>query len=71
MLAYDSPDPAIAPLRQMAQYAQAGYSQGTGRLSPHVYWRHDGAWEQVSTVRDGHVGLRLGSDLLSLPEGLC
>jgi hypothetical protein len=64
-------DPAIAPLSEMAQYAQAGYSQGIGRLSPHVYWWHDGAWEQVSTVRDGRVDLHLDSDLLSPPDGLC
>jgi hypothetical protein len=61
-------DPAIAPLSEMARFAHAGYSQGIGRLSPHVYWWHDGGWEQVSTVRDGRVDLHLGSGLLA-PQG--
>lgn len=60
-------DPAITPLSQMAHFAHAGYSQGIGRLSPHVYWWHDGAWEQVSTVRDGRVDLHLDSGLLAQP----
>jgi hypothetical protein len=60
-------DPAIEPLSEMAHFAHAGYSQGIGRLSPHVYWWHDGGWEQVSTVRDGRVDLHLSSGLLAAP----
>jgi hypothetical protein len=60
-------DPAIEPLSEMAHFAHAGYSQGIGRLSPHVYWWHDGGWEQVSTVRDGRVDLHLDSGLLAPP----
>jgi len=59
--------PAITPLSEMAQFAQACFSQGIGRLSPHVYWWHDGGWEQVSTVRDGRVDLHLDSGLLASP----
>ncbi len=48
----DGPDAAQA-LQNLFGFAMAGYDDGAGPLSPHVFWVKDGKWEQV-TSRDEH-----------------
>jgi len=45
----DGPQAAQA-VPNLFQFAIAGYNEGAGPLSPHVYWVRDGQWTQVTEV---------------------
>ena len=41
--------PSVRPaLAGMAGFTAMGYDEGAGPLSRHVFWRHDGRWEEPS-----------------------
>jgi hypothetical protein len=46
----------VPSLRQMARFALAGFSDGTGPLSPNVFWWQEGRWAQLTQWEtDGSV----------------
>ncbi|PKQ31712.1 MAG: hypothetical protein CVT62_07700 [Actinobacteria bacterium HGW-Actinobacteria-2] len=57
----DGPNAALS-LQSLFLFAMAGFDDGAGPLSPHVYWVKDGRWEQV-TGRDAE-----GAHMIVSPE---
>lgn len=47
----DGPEAALA-LQNLFGFAMAGYDDGAGPLSPHVFWVRDGQWEQITSRDD-------------------
>jgi len=52
----DGPSAALG-LQNLFRFAMAGFADGAGPLSPHVFWVKDGRWEQI-TFHDA-VGARI------------
>jgi hypothetical protein len=58
---------AVRSLRLMTRFALAGYSDGTGRLSPNVFWWRDERWAQVTRLdTDGTIRVLDNPDLTSI-----
>lgn len=54
---------AALSLHHLFQFALSGFADGAGPVSPHVYWFHQGRFEQVTRVVDGHPEVHLDHDL--------
>jgi hypothetical protein len=50
--AVDGPS-VVAALAGMAGFTAMGYDEGAGPLSRHVFWRHEGQWEQLAAGPHG------------------
>ncbi len=64
----DGPHAALG-LQNIFGFAMAGYDEGAGPLSPHVFWVKDGHWEQV-TERDENGARIVVSPELAAALGL-
>ena len=68
----EGPDLAMA-LQHLFRFAISGYDEAPGGLSPHVYWVHDGRWQQVTEFdEEGRPGVHVDDDLgraLGLDQG--
>lgn len=67
----DGPDAALA-LQNLFMFAIAGYDQGAGPVSPHVFWVKDGRWEQVTERDETTARIMVGTELaeaLGVAEG--
>ena len=57
----------VPSLRLMARFALAGFRDGTGPLSPNVFWWRDGRWTQVTRQRpDGTITVINDPDLAGM-----
>jgi hypothetical protein len=56
---------AVPSLRLMARFALTGFADGTGPLSPDVFWWRDGTWTQITTAEnDGTISVLPNPDLM-------
>jgi hypothetical protein len=58
----DGPPAALA-LQNLFRFAMAGYDDGAGALSPHVFWVRDGKWEQVTGLNEREARITLSPEL--------
>lgn len=58
----DGPE-AAQGLQNLFGFAMAGYDDGAGPLSPHVFWVKDGQWEQVTRLDEDGPRIIVGPDL--------
>jgi hypothetical protein len=58
----DGPD-AARGLQNLFGFALAGYDDGAGPLSPHVFWVKDGHWEQVTSHDEDGPQIVVGDHL--------
>ena len=58
----DGPEAALA-LQNLFLFAMAGYDDGAGPLSPHVFWVKDGRWEQVTCLDEEGPRIVVGPGL--------
>lgn len=63
----DGPDAALA-LPNLFRFAIAGYNDGAGPLSPHVYWVKDGQWMQVTDQDEDGAKIMLTPELAEALE---
>lgn len=55
-------DATVLPsLQHMARFAALGYSDSPGPLSPHVYWWHEGQWEQLTTINGNKITIQVSA----------
>lgn len=54
---------AAQGLQNLFGFAMAGYDDGAGPLSPHVYWVKDGHWEQVTSRDEDGPQIIVGAHL--------
>ena len=60
----DAPGAALGALRVLPQFAAAGFLQGSGPLSPSVFWWHEGQVRQISTLSaDRRLSVTPGPEL--------
>ena len=65
---------AVVAIQNLCWFAMAGYNQGAGAVSPHVFWVKDGHWEQLTAFDEDQpqaVHVVVGPELataLGLPE---
>ena len=64
----DGPDAVIA-IQHLFGFAMAGYNEGSGAVSPHVFWVRDGRWEQITRF-DGDRPQVLVNDELAAALGM-
>lgn len=67
----DGPEAALG-LKDLFGFAMAGYDEGAGPLSPHVFWVRDGRWEQVTSRDEDSIRIDVGpelADALGLTDG--
>jgi hypothetical protein len=61
----------VPSLRLMARFALAGFRDGTGPLSPNVFWWRDGHWTQVTRqAADGTISVINDPDLAGMIQYL-
>jgi hypothetical protein len=59
----------IPSLRLMARFAVAGFTDGTGPLSPNVFWWRDGHWTQITRCEsDRAISVIDDPDFISMIE---
>ncbi|MCA0295449.1 MAG: hypothetical protein LCH96_09125 [Actinobacteria bacterium] len=66
----DGPQAALG-LHNLFLFAMAGYDEGAGPLSPHVFWVKDGHWEQVTRRDEESARVVIGpalAEALGMPD---
>jgi hypothetical protein len=56
-------DASVLPsLTALARFADAGYTEGVGGISPHVYWWRDGELRQITTQHEDGIVIEMDDD---------
>jgi hypothetical protein len=60
----------IPSLNGMIAFTIMGYDEGAGPLSRHVYWRHQGRWEQITAMDGDQLVVQVSAELQAVLEEL-
>ena len=60
----------IPSLNAMIAFTIMGFDEGAGPLSRHVYWRHQGRWEQITAMDGDRPVVHVSPELQAVLEGL-
>lgn len=59
----------LSSLQHMAKFTALGYQDTPGPLSPHVFWWHDGQWEQLTAINaDNGIVVTVSDEFASILE---
>jgi hypothetical protein len=59
----------VSTLDAMVRFAVLGHADGAGPVSPHLFWVHDGRWEQLTRIaEDGTVSIEVSPELQAALE---
>lgn len=63
--------PEVVPsLNGIVHFTKLGYDDAAGGLSPHVYWRHEGRWEQLTAMDGDQVVVNVSPAFQAVLESL-